>query len=240
MGITPLKLTHLEVSASIWVQFDDPRARIAGGAGDSSPIFSFLDELIRHQQNKFGSDSIGLPSTLKTLTIRDRYHLVGRGSMHARVREACQSCTELRQIDVTLSCKQNVAGFLAQFGSNPITANQGTTPLRISTVENCSQVRVHGEPDNGTTALHSLRTQAVWKWAYVDDPEDILEGYKPVMPGPPAMLTAAIRRSQRMRKKGPRTIRLENKRGRFRSWTWSSTPLAVRTRCLSTNAQAQG
>ena len=227
------------MSASIWVQFDDPRARIAGGAGDSSPIFSFLDELIRYQQNSLGSGSIGPPSTLKTLTILDRYHLVGRGNMHARLREACQSCTELRQIDVTLSCKQNIAGFLVQFGSSPITANQETTPLRISTVKNSSQVRVHGEPDNGTTAPHNLRAQAVWKRAHVDDPEDILEGYKPVVPGPPAMLTAAIRRSQRIRKKGLRAIRLEYKRGRFRSWTWSSTPLAVRTRYLSTNAQAQ-
>ena len=135
MGVTPLKLTHLEVIAIIWVQFDDRRARIAGAAGDSSPIFSLLGELIRYQQNNLGSGPIGLPSTLKTLTIRDRYHLVGRENMHARLREACQSCTELRQIDVTLSCKQNIASFLVLFGSSPITANQGTTPLRISTME---------------------------------------------------------------------------------------------------------
>ena len=163
MGVTPLNLTHLEVIASIWVQFDDPRARIAGGAGDSSPIFSFLGELIRYQQNNLGSGSIGLPSTLKTLTLRDRYHLTGRENMHARLREACRSCTELRQIDVTLSCKQNIAGFLVLFGSSPITANQVTTPLRIITVENSSQVRVHGELDTGTTALRNLGTQAVWK-----------------------------------------------------------------------------
>jgi hypothetical protein len=129
--------------------------------------------------------------------------------MHESLRQACKPCTSLRQLQVTLPCKQSVAGFLAQFGSNPITAYQGTTPLKISTLKTEHQTRIHGEPDNGTTSLNLPSPEAIWYWTYIEDTNDIIDGYIPPVPGPTKTTMAAIKRSERLSRKGPRTIRLE-------------------------------
>ncbi|KAL2044812.1 hypothetical protein N7G274_002587 [Stereocaulon virgatum] len=209
VGITPLKLTHLSVSASIWAQPADPRSYIAGGAGDASPIFDFLKKLVHYQRDDLGLELVGLPSTLETLVVCDRYRLRHLEDMHESLRHVCQPCTSLRQLEVTLPCKQSIAGFLAQFGSVPRTAYQGTTPLKISILKNEHQTRIHGEPDNGTTSLNLPLPEAIWYWTYIEKPNDILNGYVPLVPGPTTTIMAAIKRSERLSRKGPRTLRLE-------------------------------
>lgn len=110
-ALTRLALVDLDLSASIWAPRTDPRRRIAGDARGVSPIVAVLTWLT----GRFGSlqlpldvPHLGLPPSLKTLVLADRYHkmvtLTESLPMAKLVEQVTEPCEGLEKLSITFAC----------------------------------------------------------------------------------------------------------------------------------------
>ena len=100
--VVRLRLIYLEIHSSPWVKDKDPRHHhLAGGKTYDPPLMFFFYSLL-HRNGPIHL-SRGLPSTLETLILRDRFHIFGRPTKQMSLRAACSNCQSLRRIESTQS-----------------------------------------------------------------------------------------------------------------------------------------
>lgn len=168
-GVARLRLINLEIHSSPWVKDQDPRHHLAGGETYDSPLMFFFYSLIH--RNGPSHLSRGLRSTLETFILRDRFHIMGRPTKQMSVRAACSNCQSLRRIESTHPTHGQACEFFSKFGWRLLEESFGET--KLASLENAEQFL--GKLYNGVTEFQYMPSSGPWKFAFVRDPDDILE-----------------------------------------------------------------
>ena len=188
-GVARLRLINLEIHSSPWVNDEDPRHYLAGGKTYDSPLMFFFCSLNGHG----GPSPLpkGLPSTLETLILRDRFHIFGLPTKHVYLRAACWNCRSLRRIESTLPTREQACDFFLAFDWRPVEERFGDTKLaRLKAPEQSL-----GEIYNGVAEFRLMPSPGLWHFAFVRDPDDVEESaraYRKNKSGDSARLRAAV------------------------------------------------
>lgn len=181
--IGTLPLRHLELSACPWTY-----CFTASSRERYSSVTYFLVCLEQCRQRLL-SPSTGLPTTLETLFLRNRFHWVVSDAEVAvdfeqLLRDACQERLNLRTIELTMPKREGVYNFLAKFGLYDTIAFFGDGAVRpgwISDLQgpfcSCSlriQLSWYGGSLHGETKLPLSPEGASWRFAVTDDPYDLV------------------------------------------------------------------
>lgn len=121
--LTTLPLVDLNLSSGIWVPHTDPRYRIARGQKSLSPVVaviallaSVLAELYHQYDPTLSALGKGLPPTLKTLFLADRYHNmqcnVSTFTMSMLLESATEPCEGLQRLEITFRSRTDACLFM--------------------------------------------------------------------------------------------------------------------------------
>lgn len=168
-GVALLRLIRLEIHSGPWVKDEDPRHYLAGGITYDSPLMFFFYSLTR----TYGSGLLprGLPSTLETLILRDRFHVFGKPTKQIYLRAACKNCRSLRQIESTHPTREQACEFFLTFEWRPVEEHFGKTKLASIKAPKQSLAKIY----SGVAEFRLMPSPGLWKFAFVRDPDDILE-----------------------------------------------------------------
>ena len=168
-GVARLRLIDLEIHSSPWVKDEDPRYYIAGGKKYDWPLMFFLYVLVhRYRPNLLPR---GFPSTLETLVLRDRFHLFGNATRQIYLRAACRNCQSLRRVESTYPTREQASHFFLIFEWRPIEERFGTTTMGSLEVPEQSLGQIY----NGIAEFRHLPSPGPWNFAFVRDPDDVIE-----------------------------------------------------------------
>ncbi len=171
-GIARLRLTNLEIHSSPWISHGDTRRYLTGSKTYASPLMFFFCHLTRRDGPSLLPSA--LPSTLETIILRDRFYVVKEPTR--------RDCRSLLRIESTHPTREQACHFLLAFGWRPVGEHFGHTELAAET-------------HNGVAEFLYLPSTGLWKFAFVRDPDDVLEGaegYKESRCEDSAALRAAV------------------------------------------------
>ncbi len=160
-GIARLRLTNLEIHSSPWISHGDPRHYLTGSKMYASPLMFFFYYLARREGPSLLPS--GLPSTLETIILRDRFYVVKEPMEHVYLCAARRKCRSFLQIESTHPTGEHACHFLLAFGWRPVGEKSGHTELAEET-------------HNGVAEFLYLPSTGLWKFAFVRDPGDVREG----------------------------------------------------------------
>lgn len=188
-GVARLRLINLEIHSSPWVNDEDPRHYLAGGKTYDSPLIFFFYSLTRH----YGPSPLpkGLSSTLETLILRDRFHVLGLPAKQIYLRAACSNCRSLRRIESTHPTREQACEFFLTFDWRPVEERFGDTKLASLKAPEESLGQIY----NGVAEFRLMSSPGLWHFAFVRDPDDVLESvrrYGGSRSEDPARLRAAV------------------------------------------------
>lgn len=167
-GIAGLQLTELRLSAAPWMRVPNGWLSLAGGFTDISPLVFFLGHLTPGEGRDPADPPLSLPSTLKTLILRNRYHHNIDG-LHQGLQNAIKSCSTLRCLDIGFAREQHIRSFLPSFIQVP-------SPHFGGDIEACSSTQVYADFDvrPGSTGIVSIPfsyPNAPWKFQFSEGPD---------------------------------------------------------------------
>ncbi|KAM0801114.1 hypothetical protein BDR22DRAFT_209778 [Usnea florida] len=205
-GVLRLRLVYLEIRSSPWVKDEDPRHYLAGGITYDSPLMFFFYSLTRPYGQ--GLMPRGLPSTLETLILRDRFHVFGRPTKQTYLRTACKNCRSLRRIESTHPTREQASEFFLTFEWRPV--EDRSVNIDASNIKAAGQSLA--KIQSGVAEFRLMPTPGPWMFAFVRDPDDVLEsakGYRRSRSKNSTRLRTAIDKGNGKLNKEHRTIRLE-------------------------------
>lgn len=173
--VAKLRLIDLEIHSSPWVSDDDLRRVLAGRQWFDSPLMFFLYFLGRRHGP--GLLPRALPSTLETLILRDRFHpftqldAFAPPTKHLWIRTACRNCRSLRRIEFTHPTRDQACNFISTFGWRPLEERFGNTKLASLEVSEHPPEEIY----NGVAEFQHMPSPGLWEFAFVRDPNDVLE-----------------------------------------------------------------
>ncbi|CAD6581096.1 MAG: hypothetical protein ASARMPREDX12_000352 [Alectoria sarmentosa] len=205
-GVARLQLINLEIHSSPWVKDEDPRHNLAGNKTYDSPLMFFFYSMTRRRGP--GLSPRGLPSTLETLILRDRFHVYGKPTKHIYLRAACRNCRSLRRLESTHPTREQACEFFLTFEWRPVEERFGKTKLASLKVPEQSLGKIY----NGVAEFRLMPSPGLWSFAFVRDPDDVLEsakGYEKSRSNDSAKLRAVINDGNGKLNLEFRTIQLE-------------------------------
>lgn len=169
------RLINLEIRSSPWVSDDDLRRVPAGRQWFDSPLMFFFYFLGRRHGP--GLLPKALPSTLETLILRDRFHpftqidAFAPSTKHHWICAACRNCRSLRRIEYTNSTRDQACHFISTFGWRPVEERFGNTKLASLEISEHPLEDIY----NGIAEFQHMPSPGLWEFAFVRDPDDVLE-----------------------------------------------------------------
>ncbi len=205
-GVARLPLIDLEIHSSPWVKDEDPRHSLAGGKTYDSPLVFFFYSLTHRYDSNLSPT--GLPPTIETLILRDRFHVFGKPTKQKYLRAACRDCRSLHRIESTHPTREQACKFFSTFGWRPVEERFGETKLASLKTPEESLGKIY----NGVAEFRHMPSPGLWNFAFVRDPDDELEsaeGFEKSRSEDSAGLRAAVNDGNRDLNMEFRSIKLE-------------------------------
>lgn len=196
-AVAKLRLIDLEIHSSPWMTEEHlhPRGDRTGRQCFDSPLMFFF--YFSGRRPRPGRLPNALPSTLETLVLRDRFHPFTQDDIFAPptkqlwIHASCRNCHSLRRIEFTHPTRDQACDFISTFGWRPLEERFGNTKLAGLEVSEHPLEEIY----NGIAEFQHMPSPGVWEFAFVRDPDDVLEsteGYAESMLAESAALMATV------------------------------------------------